>query len=94
MRTEEEIIALMQKSIEALRDIFNESGKLRIPETDQIVEMIYSYFFHTSISSLPAHLRHEYIKDRINAHGEMLTESVNGSLGMIANKPSKKESIH
>ena len=90
MKTNEELHELMKESIEALHNVFVGNGKLRVPETDKIMEMVYCYFFTNSMSSIPRNLREIYIKDRLGIHGEMLTCTVNEVLSMV-NKEEERE---
>lgn len=77
MKTEQELHELVGESILLLKNLFlNSKDPLRVPETDIIMEAIYCNFFINSITSIPKQLRHAYIENRIDKHGDMLKEVV------------------
>ncbi len=94
MRTEEEITLLMKEAISALHNIFCREKDLRVPETDKIMEMVYSFFFNNSACSIPTSLRDEYIEIRLSTHGEILSEIANLSSRGTALGDEEKETIH
>jgi len=65
IRTEEQMRQMMMDSMEALKGIFEKEGPMRVPQTDDIVNMIFAYFFANSLSSIPAEMRREYLEVRM-----------------------------
>lgn len=98
MKTEEQIKELMRKSIGGIIEIL-QPHKLRVPETDDIIDMLFCYFISNSVSSIPEDLRKEYLQYRLMGISEKVAYSLEQNNIKIEcedckNETHEKETIH
>jgi len=65
LKTDDEIKSLMQQTIQAVHSILTKEQPLKVPETDRIMDMLFSYFLESSVKSIPEFLRKDYLKYRM-----------------------------
>lgn len=65
LRTDDEMKSLMQEVILAVHSIVTKGKPLRVPETDNIIDMLFAYFLESSVNSIPESLRADYLKYRM-----------------------------
>ena len=65
LRTDDEMQELMKDAIAGVFKVLNAQDNLRVPEADNIIDMIYCYFLNNSCESIPQNRRVDYIKNRM-----------------------------
>ncbi len=72
LRTDDEMRALMQEAIQSLHSILTKGEPLKVPETDQIIDMVFCYFLQSSVQSIPENLRGPYLTHRMTGLSRMI----------------------
>lgn len=90
IRTPEQMQELMTKSLEALKAILTNQGNMRVPQTDEVIDIIFCYFISNSMSSIPEVLRMEYLEMRMME----LSRKVSGSVADLVECAHCKDSSH
>lgn len=75
MNIPEKIQSLMAQSINAVVAILKDE-KLRVPETDAIIDMFFSYFLSNSIECIPEHIRQNYLQHRLMQLSQLIHSSL------------------
>lgn len=64
MKTQEELADLVEKTVKSVVEILKDEG-LKIPESDQITDIIFIFFLNSALDSIPENLRMSYLKNRL-----------------------------
>lgn len=92
LRSDEEMADLIQQSIKAVTSVLDKEDNLRLPEADNIVDMVFCFFMRNSIESIPEEKRKNYLKMRLIDISMKIAHSVEDLAGMEC--PSCKDGTH
>lgn len=79
-RTEEQIHALQIKSLECLTEILTKDGNILVPQTDQVIDMIFCFFLQNSMESIPKERRMDYLEMRLQELSAKTARTIFGLL--------------
>ncbi len=98
MKTEKEMRSLMKECLHTVNTILIKNAPMKVPQTDEIIDIIFCYFIENSVRSLPKKLRKQYVEMRlVELSGKLMTtleDFFKGECEACKNGTHDKQTIH